>query len=128
LPEQIPSHFNAAGVADNYSPKTRLFILPLVTTLAYAAMTLLNRHPHLYNYLTPVTQENARQMYTTSTRLIRILKLVVVVIFNGIVFMTYRAVFTKTDHIGAWFLPLALALLILPNLLYLGIAFRSKKS
>src|SRR2546428_8950316 len=55
LPDQIPSHFNAAGQADDFSYKTHIFVLPIVATIIYIGMTILNKRPHIYNYLTTVT-------------------------------------------------------------------------
>ena len=119
LPDQIPIHYNAVGQADDFSDKAHIFVLPIIATVIYFGMTLLNKHPHIYNYPATVTKENARLLYTSATKLIRVLKLVVVVIFSGIVFTTYKTSLTNGDGPGAWFLPLILMLLILPNIFYL---------
>lgn len=119
LPDQIPSHYNASGQADDFSSKTSIFILPLVATVIYIGMTILNRYPHIYNYPTVVTAKNAKKIYTTATRLIRVLKLAVVTIFSGIVFMTIKTTFANGNELGAWFLPTAITLLIIPILYYL---------
>lgn len=128
LPGQIPSHFNARGQADDFSSKKQIFVLPTVATIIYVGMTLLNRHPHIYNYLTTVTMENARQLYTSATRLLRILKLAVVVIFSGLVFMTYKTALANGDGPGAWFLPFVLALMIVPSIFYLLKSSNPKQS
>jgi len=119
LPDQIPTHFNAAGQADDYSNKRSIFTLPIIATIIYSGMTIINRYPHLYNYPATVTVENARRLYTFTTRLIRILKLTVVVIFSGIVLLTYKSVFTQGDGLGTWFLPVALTLMFVPTIIYL---------
>ena len=119
LPGQIPSHFNAAGEADDFSNKSTIFILPMVATILYLGMTIINRYPHIYNYPATVTSENARRLYTSATRLIRTLKLGLVIIFSGIVLLTYKSVFTEGDGLGTWFLPAALTLMFVPTLIYL---------
>jgi uncharacterized membrane protein len=119
LPDQIPSHFNAAGQADDFSNKKHIFVLPIVATIIYVGMTFLNKRPHIYNYLTTVTIENARQLYTSATRLIRVLKLAVVVIFSGIVFMTHKTSLANGGGLEAWFLPFLLLLMTVPNIFYL---------
>lgn len=126
LPEQIPSHFNASGQADNFSDRTHIFVLPVVATIIYIGMTILNKYPHIYNYLTTITAENAKQLYTSATRLIRVLKLAVVIIFSGIVFMTIKTTLANDNGLGAWFLPVAIALLTLPNIFYLLKSSNSK--
>jgi uncharacterized membrane protein len=119
LPDQIPIHYNAAGQADDFSDRTHIFLLPVIATVIYIGMTLLNKHPHIYNYPATVTKENARRMYTSATKLFRVLKLAVVVIICGIVFMTYRTSLTNADGLGAWFLPFTVGLMILPIIFYL---------
>ena len=128
LPDQIPSHFNAAGQADDYSSKRSIFTLPIVATIFYLGMTIINRYPHVYNYPATVTAENARRLYTSATRLIRTLKLAVVVIFSAIVLLTYKSVFNKGDGLGFWFLPAVLALMFVPVIIYLIKTPNSKKS
>jgi uncharacterized membrane protein len=90
LPEVIPSHFSLSGKADGFRDKTSIFFLPLIATIIYIGMTLINRHPHLYNYLSPVTSENAQGIYTSATRMIRVLKLIIIVIMSGVVTMIIK--------------------------------------
>jgi uncharacterized membrane protein len=127
LPEQIPTHFNGAGQVDDHGDKTNIFILPVVATVIYFGMTILNRYPQIYNYPATVTNENARRLYTSATRLIRILKLIVVVVFSIIVLQTYRSAFTKGDGLGEWFLPVVIALLFIPTIAFLLFSQRSRK-
>jgi uncharacterized membrane protein len=119
LPDQIPSHFNASGQADDFSDSTHIFVLPVVATIIYIGMTIINNHPHICNYRATITAENAKQLYSSATRLIRVLKLAVVIIFSGMVFMTIKTTLANNDRLGDWFLPTAIALLTLPNIFYL---------
>jgi len=128
LPDEIPSHFNASGQADDYSNKTSIFNLPIVVTILYLGMTILNRYPHVYNYSATLTMENAGRLYKSATRLIRILKLAVIVIFTGIVLLTCNSAITKGDGLGVWFLPVVLALMFVPTIIYLLTSWNSTKS
>ncbi len=119
LPDRIPSHFDASGRPDDYGPKATILLLPVIGTVLFSGMTALNRFPHLFNYLRPITPENAKQEYTSYTRMIRITKLVVLLIFNGIVQLTLRTVAGRSAGLGPWFLPLALGLIALPVLYFL---------
>lgn len=127
LPDQIPSHFNVAGQADDFRNKKYIFILPIIATAVYVGLTMLNKYPHIYNFPVTVTRENAKRLYTSATRLIRFLKLFIVVIFSGIVFMTYKSSLTDGKGLGAWFLPLAVGLMILPNIYYFFKSANSKQ-
>ena len=126
LPEQIPSHFNASGKADDFSGKTHIFFLPVVATILYIALTILNQYPHRYNYTTAVTHENAKPLYASATRLVRVLKLSVILILSGIVFMTYKSVVNRTEGLGAWFLPVSLGFMLVPTIVYLLIPYKTK--
>jgi uncharacterized membrane protein len=114
LPDTIPVHYNGAGQADAYGTKANLLTLPLVATVLFAGLTLLNRFPHVFNYPTEVTPENAQKLYTSATRLIRYLKLIIVLIFGAIAFRTIRHAQGSTDGLGIWFLPLTLGLIFIP--------------
>jgi uncharacterized membrane protein len=114
LPDSIPTHFNAAGEADGFGRKASIVSLPLIATLLYVGLTILNRVPHIFNFPTPVTQDNALKQYTNATRMIRFLKLILVLVFAGISFQTIQQANGKADGLGSWFLPLTLALIFMP--------------
>jgi uncharacterized membrane protein len=114
LPETIPTHFNGAGKVDSYGNKATLFMLPIIATVAYIGLTVLNNYPHIFNYPTKLTAENALRQYTNATKMIRYLKLVIVLVFSLIVFMTLRTAAGQSDGLGAWFLPFTLGLIFVP--------------
>ena len=127
LPDQIPSHYNTSGEPNDFSQKAFIFVPVMLATVINFGMTLLNKYPHIYNYSATVTLQNARQLYTAATKLIRVLKLAVVVIFSGIVFMTYKISLTKGEGLGTWFLPFALGLIISPTVFYLFKTFNLRR-
>jgi uncharacterized membrane protein len=114
LPDSIPTHFNAAGEADGFGKKASIIGLPLIATLLYIGLTLLNRFPHIFNFPTPITPDNALKQYTNATRMIRFLKLILVVVFAGISFQTIQQANGKANGLGVWFLPLTLVLIFIP--------------
>ena len=114
LPDTIPTHFNAAGEADGFGSKASIIGLPFIATLLFIGLTVLNRYPHIFNYPSPVTQDNALRLYTLATRMLRYLKLVLLVVFGGIGFMTVQHATGKAAGLGVWFLPLTLVLTFIP--------------
>lgn len=114
LPETIPTHFNGAGEADGFGSKVSIFGLPVIATLLFIGLTVLNRYPHIFNYPSPVRQDNALLLYTLATRMLRYLKLVLVIVFGGIEFMTIQHVTGEATGLGVWFLPLTLVLIFIP--------------
>ena len=127
LPEIIPIHFNGAGEADRFGGKENILILPIVSTLLFIGMTVLNKYPHVFNYPTSITKENALSQYTNATRMIRFLKLIIVLIFGLIVFETIETANGNSDGLGVWFLPLILGLIFVPIGYYLIKTTRTKK-
>jgi uncharacterized membrane protein len=114
LPDTIPTHFNAAGEADGFGSKASIIGLPVIATLLFIGLTVLNRYPHIFNYPTAITQDNALRLYTLATRMLRYLKLVLVLVFGGIELMTIQHATGKAAGLGVWFLPLTLVLVFLP--------------
>lgn len=119
LPGTIPTHFNAAGKADGFGGKATILSLPLIASLLFIGITVLNRYPHSFNYPTAITQDNALRQYTLATRMLRYLKLVLVLVFGGIEFMTIQNATGKAAGLGAWFLPLTLVLVFFPLIYFL---------
>lgn len=118
LPEIIPTHFNAAGKADGFGKKSSILLLPFIATILYVGLTLLNRYPHVFNYAENVTQENALRLYTTATRTIRYLKVIIVIVFALIVYFTVGYSEGNTRNPGMWLLPVILLLTAIPLIYY----------
>jgi len=114
LPMTIPIHFNAAGKANDFGNKATLFILPVLGTLIYIGLTQLNKYPHIFNYIPKITTENAPKQYALATRMIRFVKLAVLLIFTFINLLTWFAATGRAGGLGIWFLPVMLALLLVP--------------
>lgn len=110
LPEIVPIHFDGAGKPDGYGTKWTMFILPLITTALFFGITAINKHPHIFNYTTTITEENAEQQYRMATRLLRFTNLGVVLIFLAIEFSTYRTGLGKSDGLEPWFFPMVIVL------------------
>jgi len=100
LPNNIPVHFNASGKPDNYGGKISILILPIVAAVVFFTITFLNKYPHVFNYATPITEENAAQQYTYGTRMLRFLKLAVAINFTLINVFTYLTAIGKANRLG----------------------------
>ncbi len=128
LPDTIPIHYNGAGTADNFGRKDSIFVLPLIATVLFTGLTILNKFPHIFNYPVNITSENAVRQYTNATRLIRYLRFILVVIFGIIVLQTIINVNKQTSGLGVWFLPLALALIFIPVVFFMVKSFKPQNN
>lgn len=123
LPDSIPIHYNSMGVADRFGGKENILTLPIVATVLFIGLTMLNQFPHLFNYPTPITEDNALRQYIYATRLLRYLKFIILVIFGAITWQTI----SNVHNIGIWFLPTTVALMLIPFIYFLIKSLNSTK-
>ncbi len=119
LPNTIPVHFNAIGIADRYGDKSELFSLPIIATMIFFGITVLNKFPHIFNYLVEITPENALTQYQSATRMLRILKFVVLLIFITITLLTINVSVKKEKEINPWFTPILIGILFTITAFYI---------
>ena len=110
LPDIIPTHFNFAGEVDGFGGKANVLIFPIIATIFFVGLTILNRYPHIFNYPTKITEENALRQYTYATKMIRYLNLILIVNFGFLSFSTVQNANGQADGIGIWYLPVSLGL------------------
>jgi len=127
LPDTIPIHYNATGQADSFGGKVNILTLPLIATILYIGMTILNKFPEIFNYPVNITSDNAKRQYTNATRMIRYLKFIVVVVFGLISLQTIRNVNGQTKGLGVWFLPLTLGMIFIPLIYFVVKSFKTTK-
>jgi uncharacterized membrane protein len=127
LPEIIPTHYNGKGIADNFGGKANILTLPLISTVLYIGMTILNNFPHLFNYPVKITAYNAIDQYKRATRLVRYLKLIIVLIFGLIAFNIIESANGEADGLGVWYLPFILGLIFIPLIYFIVKSFKKTK-
>jgi len=88
--DSIPTHFSINGKPNAFGPKSDLYQLLTVCTALYVLLTVANLFPQYFNYLKAITPENAKRQYTIATRILRYLKVLIVLIFAALVFITTR--------------------------------------
>lgn len=111
LPDTIPIHYNASGQVDGYGAKSMIWGILLIGSIMYVGMTYLNKYPHIFNFLTEITEENALRQYTTATKMLRYLKFIIVLMIGYLVFKTVRIATEEAFGLGSWLSPIFLGLL-----------------
>lgn len=124
LPDIIPTHYNASGQVNGYGKKITIILLPIIGTVIFIGMTVLNKYPHIYNYPSNITEMNALTQYTYATKMIRYLKCAIVFIFFLIDLFTYLTAKGRTNGLGYLFLPFMLALFFIPTGYYIVKSFK----
>lgn len=122
----MPVHYDLSGEIDRISGKENIFALPIVATILFLGLTILNRFPHHFNYLSKITEENAYRQYSIATKMIRFLKLIVVIVFGLIVWKTIQNVQGTAEGLGMWFLPIIIAPIVIPMIFFIVKSFKVK--
>ncbi len=126
LPETIPTHYGFDGTANSFGSKQTLLTIPIITTLIFVFLTLLNRHPYTFNYPVKITEENALRQYANATRMMRVLNLSVTFVFGLLLYETITNANQETPSLHTWFLPLTLGLTFIPLTFFIIRAVKMK--
>jgi len=122
LPDIIPSHFDMKGEVDGYGTKYYIWIMPIMGVIFYFGFKYLLKKPHIYNYPSPVTEENAEKLYRGGTSLMRY-----VLLFSQLTFlvitiaMIYSAFYPDENFLGPWF---TIGIILLGVLTPIGLAYK----
>ena len=126
LPDTIPIHFNASGVADGFGKKGMIWLLPSLALIMVPGMLLLRRWPWISNVPLEITEENAVYQYGLIVKLLGFLAAVVSLTFTTIVYDTIEIAHGGSSLLGVWFIP-ALAVPIFGSMIWYFItAFRGR--
>lgn len=112
----------------NYINRSTKFRTSQLATIIYFGLTQLNKYPHIFNYITKITEDNAQKQYTIATRMFRFLKLAILVIFSLIILFTYLTTIGVTNGFGFWFLPFTFGLLLIPTIISISQSFKKRKN
>lgn len=74
LPATVATHFNASGAVDGTGDKSQLLMLPIISAVFYAFITVIERFPYIYNYPVEITEENANFQYGTAREMLTVVK------------------------------------------------------
>ncbi len=111
LPERIPIHFNAKGEADGFGSKNTIWFLPVLTAVMAAILNFVSTIPHIYNYPSKITEENAPRQYAIASRMMVSLNFFIAVIFAYILWGTIQKATDQGSGLGSWFLITTLVVL-----------------
>ncbi len=126
LADKVPIHYGANGSPDDWGSKSTLLILPLVSIIFYAGLTVINIYPHTFNFPIKITQENAVRQYELAKSLITILKFTLVGTFLYIQLQTINVAKELQSGLGVYFIVFTMLGTFLPIVIYFILAFKNK--
>jgi uncharacterized membrane protein len=128
LPTTVPIHFNASGKPNKYGSKLTILLLPIIATIIFFVLTWLNKYPHIFNYMTKITADNAQRQYTIAKRKLRFLKLAIPIVFSLIILFIYFTSIGVTKGLGFWFLLLTFGFILIPVIISLSQSLTKKNT
>lgn len=118
LADTIATHFNGKGDANGFSDKIYVWLLPAIGIVTFVLLFVLNKYPHIHNYMVNITEDNALKNYRFSTRILRFTNLFVAIIFAFIQYMMVEQGKGNDIGLGSWFTPVIIGVsIILPILI-----------
>lgn len=126
LPQRLPLHFDAAGRPDGWGARSSFLTLPILGTVLYAALTVVRRFPHAYNYPWPITAANAERQYRLARRMIAAIKAIAVWLFAGLLWGTAQVASGGAQGLNSAILPLTLLAFPITLTLYFVAARRAR--
>ncbi|HTS44925.1 MAG TPA: DUF1648 domain-containing protein [Puia sp.] len=118
LPDRIPTHFDVVGMPDKWGSRNAFFVLPVVGTVVFIGLTILNRYPYLFNYPVTITNENALAQYTNATKMMRWLKLSLGLLWCLINRFTYSISEGKANRFNYWLLSIPVLMILIPTIYF----------
>lgn len=126
LPDRIPSHYNASGEVDGFSSRNSLWMLPAIGLIMFVGMYVLTKYPHIYNYPTEITEENAERQYRGAIKLVRVLNTLTVGAFLYLSTNSILGAISEDYGLGFWFIPVLMFAMFAPIGFYGYYAFKKK--
>lgn len=106
IPDQIPTHYNGAGVIDGWGGKGMVWLTVVLSWFLYLGIGFVENHPEVWNTGVNVTKKTSEKVYRILKYLIGMSKLIMTAVFT---LMT--ACMALAEPLPGWFLPVSLAAL-----------------
>ncbi len=126
LPDSIPRHFNARGEPNAWGSKGWSLVVPVLSVLIYVLLTVVAKYMHRANYLSSMTEENARRQYELIRQFLVTLKTTIVLVFAYLVRANIEVALGRQEGLGTLFLPTVIVLIAAIIGSYLARAYRAR--
>ncbi|MGM7636443.1 DUF1648 domain-containing protein [Bacillus sp. Hm123] len=107
LPKQVPIHFGITGEADGWGSKGMIWFLPIMASLLWVGLTLLERVPHLHNY-SGLTEGNVESQYRNSRMMLNVIKTEIIIFMVLASYQSVQVAHGNSFGLGIWELPIFL--------------------
>ena len=122
IPDQIPTHYNAAGEIDGWGGKGMVWLLVVISWGLYLGITFVGRFPELWNTGVKITKKNKEKVYRLIKYLIGTSKLILISVFTLLIVFS-----TLAKPLPLWFAGIYLTILIADMAFWLVRIFMERK-
>ena len=126
FPSRIPTHFDASGKPNGWHGRASLLILPCTAALIWIVTTVAQRNQRLINIPFTIDRDSAEVQSVLRNMMIAE-KTTTALLFAWLMRGMVRTALGRAEGIGQGFLPLALALIFAPLIVYSVRLLRLKK-
>jgi uncharacterized membrane protein len=124
LPDEIPMRIDGSGNVSTTGNKTTIFLLPIIGTFSFLLISIIRRYPHTFNYSVPITEDNALEQYTNSTRMLRYLNLSISLTFLLIMHQIIETASSGANSLGAWLIFFILTIVFAPMFYFIRESYK----
>lgn len=125
-PAKVPMHFDLKGNVDRYDNKIMLFLLPLIGTVLYSGIHYLAKKPYLLNYPQTLTETNYETAYKSATNMLYVMKLIIMVLFMAVQYVTYAAIKDSNTKMNEWVIIIPIVALVSVSIVFVTKSFKEK--
>ncbi len=128
LPEIITKHYNFKGLADSFGHKSNIWALPVVATVLFVGMWLINIALYRTKNTTAPDSQSSNQVLVLVSRLIRFTNFVLAAQFTFIAIQSIRNAKGLSEGLGFWYLPILFCVLFIPLIYFVIQIAKAEKS
>lgn len=123
LPAEVPAHYNMAGEVDRWGSKWEMVIVPIIALMMWIGMAVLERYPHVYNYLN-LTKDNVRAQYKNARLMLNVVKNIIVLLFAYMTWNDAQVALGNSESLGSSFAFIFLGTIFIPMIYFIIRALR----
>lgn len=126
LPNPSPIHFGLSGKPNFWFSKGSIIVLPLISFVLNAWLTLSSAHPRRFHYPWPVTEQNLMRQYRIARSLLLWIKVETAWLVAFVVWQIIRVALRETERLNITFFLVILFIVLVTVGFHLYQAYRAR--
>jgi hypothetical protein len=104
-------HYDFFGEVDKWGSKGIIFSHPIIGAVLWISLTILEKFPHVYNYIINLTEENIEQQYKNGRIMVNVVKNEILIYISYSIWKDVKIAYGHDIAFGTWDLLLSLIIL-----------------